>query len=86
MTQVEPNYDLWELAAIFEIECLEKHCRLAARRTANDILSKGEGISYYLNKGVPSYIVDRMIRELFDAREAVIATDYRGGKIPFLPP
>jgi hypothetical protein len=81
---VEPCYDLWELGAIHELDYLEKHCRLAARSKANSILAKGAGISYYLNRGVPAYMIDRMIRALFGAREAVMPTDYKGVKVPYL--
>jgi len=84
VTQVDPCYDLWELAASHEIECLELHCRSAARRKANQILQTGEGIAYYLNRGLPSYMIDRIIRELFVAREAVIQTDYKGVRVPYL--
>jgi hypothetical protein len=84
VTQVDPSYDLWELAASHEIDCLEQHCRLAARRKADEIFSKGDGISYFLNRGIPNYMVDRMIRALFLAREAVIATDYKGVKTAYL--
>jgi len=84
VTQVAPSYDLWELAASHEIDCLEQHCRLAARRKADEIFSKGDGISYFLNRGIPNYMVDRMIRALFLAREAVIATDYKGVKTAYL--
>ena len=79
-----PSYDLWELAARHELEYLEKYCRHAARSKADQILGKGEGLAYYLNRGVPMYMIDRMIRALFAAREAVIQTDYKGGKLPYL--
>ena len=48
VTQVHPSYDLWELGARYELEYLERHCRLAARKRADEILAKGEGyrISY----------------------------------------
>ena len=84
VTQVEPSYDLWELAARYELEYLEKYCRRAARRQADTILAKKEGLSYFLNRGIPIYMLDRMIRALFEARENVIQTDYKGGKIPYL--
>jgi len=79
-----PSYELWELAARHELEYLEKYCRHAARSKADQILGKGEGLAYYLNRGVPMYMIDRMIRALFAAREAVIQTDYKGGKLPYL--
>ena len=84
VTQVQPSYDLWELAARYELECLENHCRQAARKRADEILTKGEGLAYFFNRGVPIYMVDRILRSLFLAREAVIQTDYKGGKIPYL--
>ena len=84
ITQVDPSYELWELAASHEIDCLEQFCRNAARRKADQILAKGEGISYYLNRGIPSYMIDRIIRSLFSAREDVIPTGYKGAKIPYL--
>jgi hypothetical protein len=80
----DPSYELWELAARYELEYLEKYCRHAARKRANTILTKGDGIGYFLNRHIPSYMIDRMIRALFAAREAVIPTDYKGGKIPYL--
>jgi hypothetical protein len=46
VTLVNPSYELWELAARFELEPLEKYCRLAARGRADAILSKGEGVKY----------------------------------------
>lgn len=84
MNQVTPSYDLWELAARYEIEYLERHCRYAARRRADEILSKGEGLSYFVHRGIPLYMLDKMLRALFSAREAVIQTDYKGGKVPYL--
>jgi hypothetical protein len=79
-----PTYELWELAAQYELEYLERHCRCAARVKANNILMKGEGLTYFLNRNIPSYMVDRMIRALFAAREAVIPTDYKGVKVQYL--
>src|SRR5947207_4444971 len=84
VTQVQPSYDLWELGARYELEYLERHCRLAARKRADEILAKGEGLSYFLSRGIPIYMVDRMLRALFNAREAVIQTDYKGGKVAYL--
>jgi hypothetical protein len=84
ITQVHPSYDLWELAARYELEYLERHCRLAARKRADEILVKGEGLSYFLQRGIPVYMLDRMLRALFNAREAVIQTDYKGGKVAYL--
>lgn len=84
MTEVRPSYELWELAARYELEYLEKHCRQAARKRADEILTKGEGLSYFLSRGIPIYMVDRILRALFLAREAVIQTDYKGGKIAYL--
>jgi len=80
---VNPSYELWEVAARYELEYLEKYCRMAARSKADNIL-KGEGLAYFINRGIPIYMVDRMIRALFAAREAVIQTDYKGAKIPYL--
>jgi hypothetical protein len=84
VTQEAPSYELWELAASHEIDCLEHHCRLAARKRADEILNKGEGVSYYLSRGIPGYMIDRIIRALFAAREAVIPSDYKGVKSPYL--
>jgi hypothetical protein len=79
-----PTYELWELAAQYELEYLERHCRSAARVKANNILMKGEGLGYFLSGNTPSYMVDRMIRALFAARESVIPTDYKGVKVQYL--
>ena len=80
---VNPSYELWELAARYELEYVEKFSRMAARSKADSIF-KGEGLAYFMNRGIPIYMVDRMIRALFAAREAVIQTDYKGSKIPYL--
>jgi hypothetical protein len=83
--QIEvPTYELWELAARFELEYLEKHCRSAARVKANQILATGEGVNYFLKRDIPCYMIDRMIRSLFDARESVITRTRSGGRVPFL--
>jgi hypothetical protein len=82
--QVPPSYDLWELAARYEIDYLEQYCRNAARRQADDILTRGEGLAYFVKRGVPLYMLDKILRALFTAREMVIQTDYKGGKVPYL--
>lgn len=84
ITLVNPSFDLWELAARFELEPLEKYCRLAARGRADAILSKGEGVRYFLDRQIPFYMIDRIIRALFTARESVIATDYKGIRVGYL--
>jgi hypothetical protein len=84
VTLVNPSFDLWELAARFELEPLEKYCRLAARGKADAILSKGEGVKYFLDRQIPFYMIDRIIRVLFTARESVIATDYKGIRVGYL--
>ena len=82
---VSPSYDLWLLAARYELEYLEKHCRQIARIRADTILGPGgEGLGHFLSRGVPVYMLDRMIRALFAARENVIPTDYRGGRVAYL--
>jgi hypothetical protein len=82
--QVPPSYELWALAARYEIDYLEQHCRYAARKRADDILARGEGLAFFVKSGIPLYMMDRMLRALFSAREAVIQTDYKGGKVPYL--
>jgi len=84
ITLVNPSYELWELAARFELEPLEKYCRLAARGRADAILSKGEGVKYFLDRQIPCYMIDRIIRALFAARESVIQTDYKGNRVVYL--
>lgn len=81
---MNPSYELWELAARYELDPLEKYCRLAARGTADLILAKGDGLRYFLDRGLPVYMIDRMVRALFTARESVIQTDYKGNRLVYI--
>src|SRR5277367_609049 len=62
ITLVNPSYELWELAARYELHPLEKYCRLAARGKADLILSKGDGLRYFLDRGLNVYMIDMMVR------------------------
>jgi hypothetical protein len=84
ITLVTPSYELWELGARYELDYLEKFCRQAARSKADQILANGAGLNYFLDRGIPIYMIDGMIRALFKARESVIQTDYKGNRVYYL--
>jgi hypothetical protein len=54
-------YELWESATIYKFDYLGQHFRYAARKRADDILTRGEGLAYFVKSGVPYYMMDRML-------------------------
>ena len=85
VNKVTPTYDLWESAARSELgipgkalwSCVTGSCQ-------RDFNKNVMGIAEFLKRKVAIYMVDRMIRPLFHARELIIGTDYKGWKVPFL--
>jgi hypothetical protein len=58
---VSPTFDLWESAATFRLDEVEKSCRESAIGNFRDIFER-EGLSYFLNRGIDHGLVTVMLK------------------------
>lgn len=61
---MEPNYELWEMAARLELNDVEEYCRQSALEQFQKVLEEGDGMEYFSGIGIRVGLRDIMMSEL----------------------
>src|SRR5947207_3180750 len=62
---VVPSYELWETAATFDLDDVEKYCRESSLKQVRKVMEEGDRLRYFLRKGIRADLLTIMIRELY---------------------
>jgi len=63
--KIEPTYSLWEMAAIHDLDNVERYCRDSAREEFKRIMEAAEGLKHFLRLGISADLLTTVIKEVY---------------------